>query len=742
MRGWHVGPTNSQDNHYRNWGTANDARTAILTDDFSKAGVYEALRNRQVYSTEDKNLEIYYYVNDNPMGTILPAAPLSADFSVDIIDPDASDRIARVTIIGNGKTVFQAEPGTQNYQIRQRINNPQPGYYYIKVVQADGDIAITAPVWLGEANINFIAANSIVMNTTSKTVYVGTPYNLKAVLSPLNNTDVVQWMSSNRDVAVVDDDGRVIAIKPGKATITAHLSSGKKASCSVTVSATPLTPNLTVSSNSGTARFDSLKVNITPGTNADNSGPVTGYEIYRSTSSTKNFALIATISNPTTYTVNSGLASNTTYYYKVRAYRTVNGTKYYSGYSSVKSGKTDAINPPTPSLIVAKSTDLYQQYNTINLSYSATITVDMAAIDGYEVYRSTSKSKGFYLIANVVNPTSFTSNTNLNPGTTYYYKVRAYRLLNGKKYYSPYSTTKSAKTTVAKPNKPSLTVSKNLDSRLQYNTLELSYVTTATVGTMPPSGYEIYRSTNKSKGYTLLASVNSPSEYTANSGLTPAKLYYYKVRSFNIINGKKYYSAYSLIKSNRTVAAGPPKPQLNTLLSGTDAYTQINISYHAAPGATAYKIYRSTSAKSGFKLIGTTADIIYKDSSLVAATAYYYKVIPVNRVNGIDYSGTASSVVKTSTAKLPVVDDARATSSGGLLNIAWDNTHNMDVLEIYYATTNTSSTKWTKLSTNTSSYNISGLSLGKRYYVKFRYVHINGSTSYSSYSTAQTVTIK
>ncbi|MCI7096344.1 MAG: hypothetical protein MR939_04000, partial [Clostridiales bacterium] len=43
-KGWHVAPTNNQDNHKGKWGNANDARDVIITDDFSEAGIYEAIR--------------------------------------------------------------------------------------------------------------------------------------------------------------------------------------------------------------------------------------------------------------------------------------------------------------------------------------------------------------------------------------------------------------------------------------------------------------------------------------------------------------------------------------------------------------------------------------------------------------------------------------------------------------------------------------------------------------------------
>ena len=47
----------------------------------------------------------------------------------------------------------------------------------------------------------------------------------------------------------------------------------------------------------------------------------------------------ASLSDKTTYFVNTGLKKNATYYYKVRSYKTVNGKKVYGDYSSVYSKK-------------------------------------------------------------------------------------------------------------------------------------------------------------------------------------------------------------------------------------------------------------------------------------------------------------------------------------------------------------------------------------------------------------------
>lgn len=60
---------------------------------------------------------------------------------------------------------------------------------------------------------------------------------------------------------------------------------------------------------------------------------VTGYEVYRTTTKTGTYTKVATVT--TTSYKNTGLKSGETYYYKVRAYKTVGSTKIYGNYSAV-----------------------------------------------------------------------------------------------------------------------------------------------------------------------------------------------------------------------------------------------------------------------------------------------------------------------------------------------------------------------------------------------------------------------
>ena len=65
-----------------------------------------------------------------------------------------------------------------------------------------------------------------------------------------------------------------------------------------------------------------------------------GYEVYRATSKDGKYKKVKTIGKGKTVTyTDKKVSSGKTYYYKVRSYRTVNGEKVYSGYSSIVSKK-------------------------------------------------------------------------------------------------------------------------------------------------------------------------------------------------------------------------------------------------------------------------------------------------------------------------------------------------------------------------------------------------------------------
>ena len=80
-----------------------------------------------------------------------------------------------------------------------------------------------------------IPATGISLNETNITLEKGTNKTLVATLDPTDSTDEVTWKSSDETKVTVNENGKVTAVSEGTATITASTTSGKTATCEVTV---------------------------------------------------------------------------------------------------------------------------------------------------------------------------------------------------------------------------------------------------------------------------------------------------------------------------------------------------------------------------------------------------------------------------------------------------------------------------------------------------------------------------
>jgi len=212
-KGWHVAPTNNQDNHKGKWGNANDARDVIITDDFSEEGIYAAIRAMRMYATEDKNLEIGYTVNGQMLGSTISEVPEKLNIDVTVYDPDASDSISKVEVIVNsGKVAYTwSDPADLADGALSVELDPDYSYYYIRVTEGDGDLAVTAPVWVGEMLKLGISA----VETATSTPVTDEELTITTTLFNSENKDaVIKSMTYTLDGTVlktVDNPGTIPA---------------------------------------------------------------------------------------------------------------------------------------------------------------------------------------------------------------------------------------------------------------------------------------------------------------------------------------------------------------------------------------------------------------------------------------------------------------------------------------------------------------------------------------------------
>ncbi|MDD5879494.1 MAG: fibronectin type III domain-containing protein [Clostridiales bacterium] len=241
------------------------------------------------------------------------------------------------------------------------------------------------------------------------------------------------------------------------------------------------------------------------------------YEIYRSKTENGTYSKVA-ISDNNSYT-DSNLKSGETYYYKIKC---VDGE-----FSNVLTVNTICSEP--------KAKVSASQSKTIKVSWNK-----VYGANGYELYRSTSKDGKYSKVKTITDGKTLSfDDTKLETGRTYYYKIRAYKTINNKKVYSDYSSVVS---TTLKLSKPSVTLS---------SAYRKIYVKWKKVN--DASGYEVYRASSKNGKYSKVKTITKGSTVSyMNSNLASKKKYYYKVRAFKVVSGKKVYSSYSDIKNIKT----------------------------------------------------------------------------------------------------------------------------------------------------------------------------------------------
>ena len=144
--GWHVAPTNNQNNHNGQWGDASDARTVVLAKSLTEEALYAAMKDRRVYATQDSDLAIYYELNGTVMGSIIPKSE-EAEITVFLSDP-TDEAIGSVEVVADGGEVIDSAYVETPSQVLELSASCGHSYYYLRITQPDGDVAVTAPVWM------------------------------------------------------------------------------------------------------------------------------------------------------------------------------------------------------------------------------------------------------------------------------------------------------------------------------------------------------------------------------------------------------------------------------------------------------------------------------------------------------------------------------------------------------------------------------------------------------------------
>jgi len=478
-------------------------------------------------------------------------------------------------------------------------------------------------------------------------------------------------------------------------------------------SATTLTATvlLTAPTNLTATAASSNQINISWIDGASNES---GFRIERSPDGT-TFAEIATVGANVTSYANTGLTASTQYWYRVRAYNATD-TSTYAGPASATT-LAAAVAPTAPTNLSASAASSSQ----INLSW-----IDSASNEsGFRIERSPDGTT-FAEIATVgANVTAY-ADVALTAATQYWYRVRAYNTTGTSSYAGPTSATTLA---AALPPAPT-----NLTAMAASTSqINLSWTDNAS----NESGFRIERSPDGT-AFTEIATVGANVTTYANTGLTAATQYWYRVRAYNTTGTSSYAGPAS---ATTLAAALPPAP---TNLTATAASTsRINLSWtDTASNESGFRIERSPDGTTFTEIATVGANATsYANNGLAAATQYWYRVRAYNTAGTSSYAGPASATtLAPPPPPAPPTNLTATAASTSRINLSWtDNASNESGFRIERSPDGTAFTEIATVGANATSYTNTGLTAATQYWYRVRAYNTTGTSSYAGPTSATTV---
>lgn len=449
-----------------------------------------------------------------------------------------------------------------------------------------------------------------------------------------------------------------------------------------------------------------------------------GYEIYRASGKNGTYSKIKTITAGSTVSyTDKKVTVGKKYYYKVCAYKKVKGMKVYGEKSSAK-GRKHILGA------VAIQSGVSTGYNKITLKWNK-----ITGANGYQIYRASGKNGSYKKIKTITKGSTVSyTNTGLQCGAAYYYKIRAYRRVSGKAVVGAFSAPMKIK---AIPAAVSLTGVKST----AYNQIKVTWQKSPEA-----DGYRIYRATSKKGTYKAVKTITNAElanyiEDTTkpnvlsyvNSSLKCGTPYFYKVRAYKIVGTARVYGNDSVIKRE---VPKPNKVKIKSIESPST--TALTLKWDKIDGAGGYEIYRSTSKSGGYSLVGSVAgksNVTYTDTKLTCGTGYYYKVRAYASVKGSKVYGSYSSV-KVSQAKpaMPKLLSVKV-SGAAKITLKWEQVAGAEGYQVYRKAQGDT---WENIKTikgRTGMFTDSTAAMGVTYTYSVRaYCKVSGKTVYGDYN--------
>ncbi|MFO1457880.1 MAG: metallophosphoesterase [Verrucomicrobiota bacterium] len=346
----------------------------------------------------------------------------------------------------------------------------------------------------------------------------------------------------------------------------------------------------------------------------DRSSDETQFQVERSLDGA-DFAEIGTAPQDGTAFADTTVLPANLYFYRVRAL----GPGGYSTYSPTASTTT----PPVPPLAPSNLTALPSGSTAVNLRWMDNATNET----GFRVERSPNGVDWTGVASPGTDSTSYTDSAGLKPGSTYWYKVRAFNSAGDSSDATPVSVTLP----VTLPAAPSSLTARAYAS----NSIYLTWIDTAN----NESGFLVERSTNAVDWVQIRTLSADTTNYFNSAGVTAGIMYSYRIRSYNTAGN----SAYSGVAS-ATIPTSLPAAPINLIASSPRTAT-VNLNWtDMASNEDGFKVERSFNGVDWTQINTTGVNVTFYSNSagVVSGTQIRYRVRAYNALGNSPYSNTVN----------------------------------------------------------------------------------------------------
>ena len=121
----------------------------VWAPELTRKAIFGAIKSRRCYGTTGVRIILETFIDDNPMGSDVrwPAKDKARKFCINVW---GTDKLGTVTVVKNNEDVQTFRPESEEVELVYE-DKSQAGvndYYYVRVIQQDGNRAWSSPIWL------------------------------------------------------------------------------------------------------------------------------------------------------------------------------------------------------------------------------------------------------------------------------------------------------------------------------------------------------------------------------------------------------------------------------------------------------------------------------------------------------------------------------------------------------------------------------------------------------------------